>query len=113
MNNVLDYQGYRFFQSSFDPDEKGPYCPVNHDFWGTAITCWIFFMMSIMFTKHSRFADKTKTRSSDTKNQTDHRFVSLLLSFNGFAQTHNHEHDAAGIMRTIEINHASSPTKNK
>jgi hypothetical protein len=25
----------------------------------------------------------------------------LLLSFNGFAQTHNHEHDAAGIMRTM------------
>jgi hypothetical protein len=22
MNNILDYEGYRFFQSSFDPDEK-------------------------------------------------------------------------------------------
>jgi hypothetical protein len=25
MNNILDYEGYRFFQSSFDPDEKEQY----------------------------------------------------------------------------------------
>jgi hypothetical protein len=31
MNNVLDYQGYRFFQSSFDPDER-ELLSVNHDF---------------------------------------------------------------------------------
>ncbi|MFY8213788.1 MAG: cytochrome c biogenesis protein ResB, partial [Flavobacterium sp.] len=35
MNHVLDYKGYRFFQSSFDPDEKGTILSVNHDFWGT------------------------------------------------------------------------------
>jgi hypothetical protein len=32
MNNVLDYKGYRFFQSGFDPDEKGTILSVNHDF---------------------------------------------------------------------------------
>jgi hypothetical protein len=56
MNNVLDYKGYRFFQSSFDPDEKGTVLSVNHDFWGTAITYAGYFMlyfamMAIMFTK--------------------------------------------------------------
>jgi hypothetical protein len=25
MNNILDYEGYRFFQSSFDPDEREQY----------------------------------------------------------------------------------------
>jgi hypothetical protein len=33
MNNVLDHDGYRFFQSGFDPDEKGTILSVNHDFW--------------------------------------------------------------------------------
>ena len=32
MNNVLDKGGYRFFQSGFDPDEKGTILSVNHDF---------------------------------------------------------------------------------
>ena len=38
MNNILNYQGYRFFQASFDPDEKGTILSVNHDFWGTLLT---------------------------------------------------------------------------
>ena len=32
MNNILNYQGYRFFQASFDPDEQGTILSVNHDF---------------------------------------------------------------------------------
>lgn len=31
MNNVLDYGGYRFFQSSYDQDEKGTILSVNND----------------------------------------------------------------------------------
>ena len=31
MNHVLDYQGYRFFQSSYDMDERGTILSVNHD----------------------------------------------------------------------------------
>ena len=38
MNNVLNYKGYRFFQSSYDKDEKGTILSVNHDWWGTLIT---------------------------------------------------------------------------
>ena len=33
MNNILNYKGYRFFQASFDPDEKGTVLSVNNDFW--------------------------------------------------------------------------------
>jgi cytochrome c biogenesis protein ResB len=57
MNNILDYEGYRFFQSSFDPDEKGTVLSVSHDFGNSYYLCWLFYvifaMMSIMFTKHS------------------------------------------------------------
>ena len=38
MNNVLQYKGFRFFQSSYDKDEKGTILSVNHDWWGTLIT---------------------------------------------------------------------------
>lgn len=31
MNHVLDYKGYRFFQSSYDMDEKGTILSVNED----------------------------------------------------------------------------------
>jgi len=31
MNHVLSYRGYRFFQSSYDPDEQGSILSVNHD----------------------------------------------------------------------------------
>ena len=31
MNHVLDYKNYRFFQSSYDKDEKGTILSVNHD----------------------------------------------------------------------------------
>ncbi len=31
MNNVLDYGGYRFFQSSYDQDEQGTILSVNKD----------------------------------------------------------------------------------
>ncbi|MBQ8672770.1 MAG: cytochrome c biogenesis protein CcsA [Bacteroides sp.] len=38
MNNVLDYQGYRFCQASYDDDGTGSWLTVNHDPWGTGIT---------------------------------------------------------------------------
>ncbi len=31
MNNTLEYGGYKFFQSSYDQDEKGTILSVNHD----------------------------------------------------------------------------------
>jgi cytochrome c-type biogenesis protein CcsB len=38
MNNTLSYKGYKFFQSSYDTDERGTVLSVNHDLWGTWIT---------------------------------------------------------------------------
>ncbi|MFE3847742.1 cytochrome c biogenesis protein CcsA [Flavobacterium sp. LB3P45] len=99
MNNVLDYKQFRFFQSSFDPDEKGTVLSVNHDFWGTAITysgyfMLFFAMMSIMFTKYSRFADlKRKLEVVKAKKAKVLTILVLLLGFNSFAQGHDdHQH---------------------
>ena len=38
MNRILRVQGYRFYQSSFDPDGEGCWLGVNHDPWGTPVT---------------------------------------------------------------------------
>ena len=60
MNHVLDYGGYRFFQSSYDLDERGTILSVNHDFTGTWITYLSYLLLGIGFTltmlnKKSRF----------------------------------------------------------
>ena len=65
MNNVLDYQGYRFFQSSYDQDELGTVLSVNHDFWGTWISYLGYLMMTVgmiatMFSEKTRFASLRK-----------------------------------------------------
>ncbi|PNQ72865.1 cytochrome C biogenesis protein [Hanstruepera neustonica] len=60
MNNILDYGGFRFFQSSFDKDEKGTYLSVNHDWWGTIISYIGYALLTIgmlltFFSKNTRF----------------------------------------------------------
>ena len=66
MNNILKYQGYRFFQSSYDTDERGTILSVNHDKAGTTVTYFGYLIMAIgmiltLFTKSSRFKSLLKT----------------------------------------------------
>ncbi len=51
MNNVLDYQGYRFFQSSFNqgPQGESTILSVNHDYWGTLLTYIGYALMGLGF----------------------------------------------------------------
>ena len=65
MNNVLDYKGYRFFQSSYDRDEKGTILSVNKDKAGTIITYLGYFLLSLgmfwsIFNKNSYFVELLK-----------------------------------------------------
>ena len=60
MNHILDYQGYRFFQSSFDQDELGTVLSVNRDP-GTLITYIGYLLLAIgmfgvLIVKNGRFA---------------------------------------------------------
>ena len=48
MNNVLDYKGYRFFQSSYDPDEQGTILSVNKDP-GKLPTYLGYFLLTVGF----------------------------------------------------------------
>lgn len=47
MNNVVDYKGYRLFQSAYDPDEKGTILSVNYDWWGTNISYLGYLLMGL------------------------------------------------------------------
>jgi cytochrome c-type biogenesis protein CcsB len=48
MNNILKYQGYRFYQSSYDQDEKGTILSVSHDRAGMLVT-YAGYAMLIVF----------------------------------------------------------------
>ncbi|PKG41186.1 cytochrome C biogenesis protein [Psychroflexus sp. MES1-P1E] len=95
MNHVLDHQGYRFFQSSFDPDEGGTILSVNNDWWGTWITYIGYFllylgMMAIMFDRGSRFGDlRKKLDKIKLKKERLAGILILFLGLSGFAQTQN------------------------
>ena len=60
MNNVLDLDGYRFYQASYDRDEMGTILSVNHDVAGRTITYagYIILFAGLAFMlldTHSRF----------------------------------------------------------
>jgi cytochrome c-type biogenesis protein CcsB len=102
MNHVLDHRGYRFFQASFDPDEKGTVLSVNHDYWGTWITYTGYFLLymgllAIMFFGRTRFRDLAQMLKKIEKKKSALTCILLLLSATGMAQVavppqdHNHE----------------------
>lgn len=47
MNNVLDVKGYRFFQASFDPDERGTILSVNKDVAGRNVTYMGYLLLMV------------------------------------------------------------------
>ncbi|WP_188655109.1 cytochrome c biogenesis protein CcsA [Yeosuana aromativorans] len=95
MNHILELKGYRFFQSSFDGDEKGTVLSVNHDFWGTWVTYIGYFMlffglMAIMFSKGTRFKFLESQLNSIKAKKS--KFLAILLigfGLNAFSQGHS------------------------
>ena len=92
MNNVLNYKGYRFFQSGFDPDRQGTRLSVNHDWWGTLITyigyTVLFLGMFVsFFWKGSHFWNLSATLKKMSANKS--LVIALLFlpfGFNALAQ---------------------------
>ena len=84
MNHPLVYGGYKFFQSSYDPDELGTILSVNHD--PGVIPTYIGY--SLMFlglffnllNPFSRFGRTLKTLNKDTQ-----KIIFILLAILGFS----------------------------
>ena len=92
MNHIMDHKGYRFFQAQFDRDEKGTILSVSHDYWGTNITYFGYFLlyfalMAIMFDKNTRFGDLKKQLDKIKKKKSTVTIIALLFfSFGAIAQ---------------------------
>ena len=100
MNHILDHKGYRFFQASFDPDERGTVLSVNHDFWGTWITYMGYFLlymglMGIMFFGKTRFKELTQGLDKLKKQKALASAIMLfgVLSLNAQGKTENGDHN--------------------
>ncbi|MEN9700372.1 MAG: hypothetical protein RLZZ301_1570 [Bacteroidota bacterium] len=100
MNNVIDYDGYRFFQSSYELDnpqtpenEEGTKLSVNYDWWGTNITYFGYLLMSIamilsLFAPVGRFRWlNEQLKKSSAKANLIILFFGLL-TYSASAQTH-------------------------
>ncbi len=112
MNHVLDYDGYRFFQSSYDQDELGTVLSVNHDFWGTTITYVGYFLLFLgmaltLVTKKSRFNTLRRKIKEIRSNRELLTIVVLLTTFSlTQAQEHNHNHQEDTSYVYIDAKHA-------
>ena len=98
MNNILNHRGYRFFQSSFDPDEKGTILSVNHDYWGTWFTYIGYFLLyfgllAILISKGARMEVLRKQLDKIKRKKATLILMFTFLSVGLFAQaTHNSNH---------------------
>ncbi|MBK9109660.1 MAG: cytochrome c biogenesis protein CcsA [Saprospiraceae bacterium] len=92
MNNILDHDGYRFFQSSFDKDELGTYLSVNRDAPGTWVSYIGYILLTLgllisLFDKTSRFQYLSRRIQELRPKSLVLLFASLLLNTLLFAQT--------------------------
>ncbi len=104
MNHILDYKGYRFFQASYDRDERGTVLSVNHDP-GTLWAYLGYFMLGLGFfwtliSKNLRFAQllKKAQKARDAKNA----LASLLLAIGVLFFTHPlHAKESKDAVKTV------------
>ncbi|BEK07332.1 cytochrome c biogenesis protein CcsA [Campylobacter jejuni] len=109
MNNVLDYDGYRFYQSSYDQDEKGTVLSVNKDpgkiptYIGYFLLCLGMFMNFL--NPHSRFRTLARLINKDTLKHTSVIIFILLLSF---ASEKTFAQDLNSTLPVVNTNHAKA-----
>jgi len=83
MNNILEHRGYRFFQSSYDQDEKGTILSVNNDpgtlpsYIGYALLALGMFWS--IFSRNNRFASLLKKAQKARDAKVGALVLSLML----------------------------------
>lgn len=117
MNNVLDHNGYRFFQAGFDPDEQGTILSVNHDRWGTWVTYFGYFLlyfglMAILFSKNSRFGKLEKILNRIKKKKANMiTILAVLFSLSGMAQETHKTHTETSKQQIDSVIKANAVSK--
>jgi cytochrome c-type biogenesis protein CcsB len=105
MNNVMDYQGYRFFQSSYYPDESGTILSVNYDWWGTNVTYLGYLLMAIgmvlsLIVPIGRFRELNRSISKSRHNRAKMTKIVMLLIGFGMSQTIHAQEDSTNVNHT-------------
>jgi len=104
MNNTLSYGGYKFFQSSYDQDEKGTILSVNHDpgKWPTYIGYTLLaigFFLNLI-SPYSRFGKLARTRYGNIGGFV---MIASLLSLLSFAQPLQAQGNGQSVLTQEEI----------
>ncbi|MGP1994281.1 cytochrome c biogenesis protein CcsA [Zobellia laminariae] len=110
MNNVLDHKGYRFFQASYDTDEKGTVLSVNHDAIGTWVTYLGYILMGVgmfftLFGKGSRFTEVNKKLNKLKKNKA--AFLVVMFLGVSMIQSSPIQGQESGPEQIIDVDHAA------
>ncbi len=84
MNNILKHQGYRFYQSSYDQDEKGTILSVNRDRLGMFVTyagygLLILFIILSLVMKNSSFRKLTASHWNSNIRKISAIFILLVV----------------------------------
>ncbi|MFK5959188.1 MAG: cytochrome c biogenesis protein ResB, partial [Lutibacter sp.] len=124
MNHILNFEGYKFFQSSYDitPQYEETRLSVNHDFWGSTITYIGYFLLYaglilIFFMKNTRFGYLRKSLRKLQSKKIAILLIALLgTSFLTFAQNNPHvissqQIDSALVTTTVSKEHAAKFSK--
>ena len=116
MNHVLDHRGYRFFQSSYDPDEKGTILSVNHDP-GTLPTYFGYLLLMLgmiwsLFIPNGRFQMLLRGARKLQDTKVSLLVGALLLSFGTLSPTYANELSATPEqlkqMKAYDLKHADN-----
>lgn len=108
MNHILEYKGFRFYQASYEPDESGTILSVNHDYLGTLITYFGYWMLGIamflaLLAPKGRFR-KLMQNLSKVDNEKSSLMsllvVALLMIFS--SNLNAEESEGAKILKTIQ-----------
>jgi cytochrome c-type biogenesis protein CcsB len=90
MNNILNYRGYRFYQSSYTSDEKGTILSVNRDWAGTWVTYTGYLMMALgmalsLINRNSRFRALSVNNTLLKETKKGLAVLMLLLAVHGLS----------------------------
>ena len=114
MNHVLDYKGYRFFQSSYNDrgEIEQTFLSVNHDTigtWTTYLGYGLLFLglILILFAKKTRFGILGKKLQNIKTKKAQLTIVLFFISFSLFSQKiHDQQSNIDSLLISTKVNKA-------
>lgn len=112
MNNVMDVEGYRFFQASYDSDEQGTILSVNKDVCGRNITYTGYFLLLLgflasFFERNSRFRTLLRLLNSFGNKATIVLLLFALINSKANAQASSDEMSDFLKTHIVDADHAA------